>query len=192
MRYGIATWVVAAVLATSAPQAGSTWTLDPRASSITFTLKATLHEVEGSFELVSGEIRFDPRTGAVLGRVVVDARSGDTANGKRDKKMHESVLHSTEHPIIEFVPTSFEGALEPHGKSDLRLHGTLRLMGVEHAVELPLELHLEPGEARARGSFSVPYVEWGLEDPSAFVLRVAKVVQVSFEVVGRVVADPEK
>ena len=109
MRFRIGSMVISAVLAGSVAAAESTLTLDPTASRITFTLKATLHQVDGSFDLTSGEIRFDPETGTASGRVVVDARSGDTENAKRDKKMHETVLKSVEHPLIVFEPTSFEG-----------------------------------------------------------------------------------
>ena len=41
---------------------------------------------------------------------------------------------------------------------------------------------------RATGKLVVPYVAWGMHDPSVFVLRVAKVVEVSFTAVGALAA----
>ena len=192
MRSRVGSLVISAALAGSATAAESTLTLDPTASRITFTLKATLHQVDGSFDLTSGEIRFDPETGAASGRVVVDARSGDTEKAKRDKKMHETVLKSVEHPLIVFEPTSFEGTLSPRGSSELQVEGTMQLLGAKHTMAFPLEVSIEHGEVRVRGSFAVPYVEWGLTDPSAFVLRVAKTVDVSLELAGRVKAAPDE
>ena len=184
MRSRIASLVISTVLAGSAMAAESRLTLDPAASRITFTLQATLHQVHGSFDLTSGEIRFDPETETASGRVVVDARSADTDNAKRDKKMHETVLRSAEYPLILFEPTSFEGKLSPQGSSELQVEGTMQLLGAKHTLAFPLEVSIDQGEVRVRGGFAVPYVEWGLTDPSAFVLRVGKVVDVSFEFAG--------
>jgi hypothetical protein len=43
----------------------------------------------------------------------------------------------------------------------------------------------EDGHVRVEGTFTVPYVAWGLRDYSNFVLRVAPTVDVQLDVVGR-------
>jgi hypothetical protein len=71
---------------------------DAAASRVAFTLHATLHRVEGSFRIQSGELSVDSATGEISGRIVVDARNGDTANAKRDAKMHGAVLETERFP----------------------------------------------------------------------------------------------
>jgi hypothetical protein len=35
------------------------------------------------------------------------------------------------------------------------------------------------GQCVAKGSFTIPYVEWGMKDPSFFTLKEAKEVKIS-------------
>jgi hypothetical protein len=42
----------------------------------------------------------------------------------------------------------------------------------------------ENDHVTARGSLTIPYVEWGLDDPSFLLLRVSKTVDVTLEVAG--------
>lgn len=158
--------------------------LDPAASRVAFTLNATLHRVEGSFRVQSGELSFDSATGEISGRIVVDARSGDTANAKRDAKMHGAVLESERFPEIVFEPVSFAGNIASAGQSRIEVRGDFAVHGARHRLVVPVELSIEGERVRAVATFSVPYVEWGLEDPSAFVLRVGEVVAVTAELVG--------
>ncbi len=185
MRFRAAIVLIPTLLTLHAWADQSILTLDPASSRVAFTLKATLHQVEGSFSLASGEIRFDPESGAASGRIVVRAQSGDTAKKKRDKKMHNTVLESVEHPEIVFEPTTFEGTLAPEGNSRLQVKGTMRLLGVAHPLELPVDVGIEGDLVRVNATFTVPYVEWGLKDPSAFVLRVGKSVDVTLDLMGR-------
>lgn len=167
-----------------------TLTLDPQATEIRFTLDATLHTVRGTARLVRGTVRFQDLPGAVEGEVVVDARSAQTGNAARDAKMHEEILLSQERPLIVLTPERIEGQLRAEGPSALTLHGTLRLAGQDHRVELPLEVEFEGEQARARTRFAIPYVAWGLKDPSGFFLRVGKEVTVSVETVGTLTEQP--
>jgi polyisoprenoid-binding protein YceI len=175
--------LVLSVLPATAVQ-GATLKLDPEASSVTFTLGATLHTVEGSFAVREGSITFDPSGGDASGRVVVDLRSGDTGNDGRDEAMHDEVLESREHPRAVFTASAFEGSLPVSGTSNGTLKGTLDLHGSRHRVEIPVTLDLEGSRLTATGSLKVPYVQWGMEDPSKMMLRVDKHVDVVLRAVG--------
>lgn len=178
--------VVAAaiVLATAAAAEERVLTLDPEASSVTFTLSAIMHKVEGRFRIVSGEIRFDPATGAAAGEVVIDAASGDTGNGRRDRRMHRETLDSEKWSRIVLRPTAFSGDLGTNG-GGVMLSGELEAHGHRRSVDIPTWVDgIEDGRLRASGGFTMPYTAWGIPDPSGFFLRVSDSVEIHLEIVG--------
>ena len=161
--------------------------IPPESVDIAFELKATMHTVHGTANLERAEFVIDTATGSVSGEAVVSAASVDTGNKKRDKKMHSSVLLSDSHPKIVFRAHRFEGEIDAAGPSEITLVGVMEILGVEHPLTVPVEVNTTDGTARA--SFTVPYVEWGLEDPSTFVLRVGKEVPVT--VAARITVVPD-
>lgn len=184
--------VAAAVIAVAGalPADASEWRieLDPGRTRISFTLKATMHTVRGEAHLTSGELSVDPITGVASGEIIVDAATAGTGNASRDKKMHRRVLVSENHPTIVLRPVRIEGPLDRTGASDVVLVGELELLGTPHDVSIPISLELDGAVFSGSASFTVPYVEWGLEDPSTFVLRVAKEVSVTVETGGTLTA----
>lgn len=164
--------------------------LDPNETMVTFVLDATGHEVDGRLVVTSGEILFDPETGQASGTVEIDARKTDTGNARRDRKMHAKVLLSEQYPWIRFEAEAIEGDVRLDGASEFELHGTLTLLGKTHEVVLETRATIDAGSLRAEATLVVPYVEWGLEDPSVLILRVAKVVDVRIEAVGSVSSRP--
>jgi polyisoprenoid-binding protein YceI len=152
--------------------------LDPESTHISFTLKATMHTVTGTSQLASGVLVIDPETGSVSAEIVVDAASTDTGNTGRDKKMHGKVLLSTGHSQIVFRPDHFEETLSAGSNTGVTLVGEFELLGKSHPISIPLDIRIDGSHFEATAEFPVPYVEWGLEDPSTFVLRVAKEVQI--------------
>lgn len=171
------------------PAAAATLKLDPAATQVTFTLDSPLHLVEGSFHLREGEVRFDPRTGAAAGRIVVDARTGATGNGSRDRKMHGEVLESARFPEIVFVPDRFEGTLPESGAGQVKLHGTLSLHGSGHPLTLPATIRRENGRLHADLALAVPFIAWGLKDPSLPFLKVDREVAVKIAARGTLAPD---
>jgi hypothetical protein len=47
-----------------------------------------------------------------------------------------------------------------------------------------MQVHIEGSSLTAKGMFVVPYVKWGLKDPSIFILKVAKDVQIDMTLAG--------
>ena len=53
-------------------------------------------------------------------------------------------------------------------------------------MALPTVALAKGDRVTATGVLSIPYVQWGLKDPSFFILRVEKEVKVQVRAVGRV------
>lgn len=158
--------------------------LDPARSRVGFTLGAFLHTVHGTFAVTSGEMHWDAATGAAAGAIVVAAASGESGNPDRDRDMRDKVLEADRYPEIIFTPDRVEGSVARQGKSQVTLHGTLRLQGADHPWAVPLSVNVDGTEFTASGRATVPYVAWGLRDPSNLVLRVAKTVELKLEMAG--------
>jgi polyisoprenoid-binding protein YceI len=187
--------ILLTLLATSllAPAANATerlLTLDPEHTAISFSLGATGHDVHGRLALDRGTVGFDDESGRAWGEITIDVRHAETGNMKRDRAMHGKVLESDAHPLITFAPDRFEGALALTGPSEIRLAGTVTLLGVAHPLVVPAQATVDGNHVTATATFSVPYVDWGLHDPSKLVLRVAKQVEVTLELEGSL-ADTE-
>jgi hypothetical protein len=58
------------------------------------------------------------------------------------------------------------------------VQGTFRIHGADHPLALNLQVQINGQTAIVETHFSVPYVQWGMRDPSTFVLRVEKEVNV--------------
>jgi len=159
--------------------------LDPAQTQIKFNLGDVLHQVNGTFKLKSGSIRFNRATGDASGSVVVDATSGDSGSNARDRKMHKDILESARYPEIVFTPDRVQGQLASQGESQFEVHGTLRLHGADHETTLTARVSVSGDELSVAMTFVVPYVKWGLKNPSTFILRVSQDVDIDIHAVGR-------
>lgn len=158
---------------------------DPAQTKVEFTLPTVLHTVHGTFQLKRGGIHIDASTGAVSGEIVVDATSGDSGSTARDRRMHTNILESARYPEIAFRPDRVEGAIPRQGAAALKMHGIFRIHGADHEITLPVDVEGANGHYSATLHFVVPYVEWGMKNPSTFVLRVSDKVNITVTTVAR-------
>jgi polyisoprenoid-binding protein YceI len=179
-------WLLAAILLTITAAAAQQTTLevDPAKTSIQFTLDAALHTVHGTFQARQSELRLDPASGTLSGEIVVDARSGHTGNGMRDRKMHNDVLESGQYPEILFRPDRALGAIASRGKSSVQVHGIFRIHGVDREIEVPAEVEMSDSSWTANVHFTIPYAKWGMKNPSTLFLRVSDSVEIDFVAAG--------
>lgn len=155
--------------------------LDPARTGIHFTLHDPLHTVQGTFQMKRGCIRFDPDSGKASGEIVVDAASGESGSGARDRRMHRDILQSMRFPEASFVPDRVEGKLPAQGDAQVDVHGMLNLHGAAHEFTLHFQVRRAGSEYIASTHFMIPYVEWGLKDPSNFLLKVEKAVEIEIQ-----------
>ena len=118
---------------------------------------------------------------------MVDAKSGDSGSGMRDRKMHKEVLESERYPEISFRPDRVEGAVATQGKSSVKVHGMFRIHGVDREITVPAEVEMSADHWTAAVHFTVPYEKWGMKNPSTLFLRVNDSVEIDLAGAGTVV-----
>ena len=158
--------------------------LDPAQSKVHYSVDSTLHTVHGTFNLKSGTVHFDPQSGKAGGEIVVFATSGESGNSSRDERMHKEILQSQKYPDAIFRPMQVEGKISRTGASDVKLHGVIVLHGQEHEIIAPVHAQLADDRWTGSANFDVPYIQWGMKDPSNWVLKVKPVVHVELEMAG--------
>lgn len=163
--------------------------LDPAQSRVHWTLPASLHTVHGTFKVQAGEISVDPQSGKATGEIVVAATSGESGNDSRDGKMHKEVLESAKYPDAVFRPAQVDGKIPASGPCDVKLRGKLTVRGAEHEVVADVHAALDSRQWKGTAKFDVPYVSWGMKDPSNFLLKVKPVVNIEVEMSGSVAAE---
>jgi len=160
--------------------------LDPAQTQIGFTLGDVFHTVHGIFKLKLGTINFNTATGQASGLVVVDATSGDSGSHARDHKMHKDVLQSDQYPEITFAPQQVQGQVLPAGDFKVQVLGTFTMHGESRPLTLIVQATAAGEQLTANVNFSLPYVNWGLKNPSTLFLRVNSAVDIAIQAVGHI------
>ena len=161
--------------------------LDPAQTQIHWKVSSGLHPTQGTFKLKSGEFIFNPATGMAEGEILVDATTGESGNAARDKRMQDEVLESNRYPAIFFHPAHLKGAFKTgEGTQDLAADGTFNIHGADHPLQLPLKVQINAETVTATTRFTVPYVAWGMKNPSKFLLRVGKQVEIEVNAKGTI------
>jgi polyisoprenoid-binding protein YceI len=166
--------------------------LDPAKTQVSFTLGDVLHTVHGVFKLKRGTVKFDSATGHAGGLVVVDAASGDSGSHARDRKMNKDILESPQYPEIIFAPEQLQGQVLPQGDFKVQVLGTFTVHGAGHPLALVVQAHLAGEQLTADMQFSVPYVTWGLKNPSTLFLRVNDTVDIAIHAAGQIKLAPAR
>ena len=181
----LAAFALAGLLAPAALAQHQTFVVNPDASEVKITLKTTHELVYGTFHVQSGSIEFDPTTPKMPGSVAVLAGSGKTGNDSRDKKMNKDILKVEQYATVSFEPQTHTGVIALSGDSTIQVTGTFTLLGTPHEITIPILVHLEGTTATANAHFVVPYIQWGLKDPSFMFWKADKDVAIDLFRAGR-------
>jgi len=176
---------VVVLLVISAAAQEQTFQIDPAQSTVKFTLGDVLHTVHGSFALKHGELQVQP-TGKLSGDIVVDATSGNSGSGMRDRKMNKEVLESARYPEIDFRPDRFDGEVAAQGRSSVMVHGMFSIHGTSREVTVPAQVERDGDHWTANVHFTVPYAKWGMKNPSTLFLKVNDTVEIDLSAAGSV------
>jgi polyisoprenoid-binding protein YceI len=158
--------------------------IDPNASGVKMTLKTTHEIVNGTFHVDSGSIDYDGNVSSISGTVVVAAGSGKTGNDTRDKKMNKDILKVQQYSTVTFNPKSYTGTIAPSGDSTIQVAGVLTLLGTGHDITVPMHIRVDGAGCTAKTHFTIPYVQWGLKNPSFLIWKADNDVAIDLELVG--------
>jgi polyisoprenoid-binding protein YceI len=157
---------------------------DAAAGQINWTLVGNVHTVHGTFHLKQGHVNINRSNGDASGELVVDAASGESGNSARDKRMRKEVLETDKFPDVRLKVSRLEGPLPVKQGATIHLLGQFVIHGGSHEVSIPLEVSVVGAEVTCKGKFVVPYVDWGMKDPSNFLFKVNKTVEIELRGVG--------
>jgi polyisoprenoid-binding protein YceI len=178
------------ILVAASAQAQAVYDLDAPQSRAAFTLGGVLHSVHGTFKVKHGSIQFESSqsksSGTASGEITIDATSGASGNGARDRHMHQSILESKQYPEISFVPSRVRGVVNSTGESKIEIDGTFTIHGAAHPLTATAVVNAEGDRLEASVHFTVPYVAWGLKNPSTLFLKVNESVEVEFDATGHI------
>lgn len=177
---------LAAILAPVALAQHQTFAVDSDASEIKIKLNTTHEVVNGTFHLQSGSINFDRIASHISGIVIVAAGSGKTGNDSRDKKMNKDILKVDQFATVSFEPKTYTGTIAASGDSTIQVRGLLTLLGTPHDLTIPIQTHIDGSTAKARAQFVIPYVQWGLKNPSFLIWKAENDVAIDLNLVGQI------
>jgi len=177
---------LAVMLAPVAFAQHQTFAVNPDASEVKMTLNTTHEVVNGIFHIQSGSIEFDRSAPKMSGSVVVLAGSGKTGNDSRDKKMYKDILKVDQYTTVSFGPNTYTGTIAPSGDSTIQVNGVFTLLGIAHDLTIPIQIHMDGSKAMARAHFVVPYVQWGLKNPSFMFWKAENDVAIDLNLAGQV------
>ena len=177
---------VAAILGPAALAQHQTFVVNPDASEVKMKLNTTHEVVNGTFHIQSGSIEFDRSAPKMSGSVTVLAGSGKTGNDSRDKKMNKDILKVDQYTTVSFAPKTYTGTIAPSGDSTIQVSGVFTLLSNPHDLTIPMQIHIDGSKATAKGQFIVPYVRWGLKNPSFLIWKAENDVAIDLNLVGQV------
>jgi polyisoprenoid-binding protein YceI len=183
--FALAAALAPAALGSAALAQYQNFIVNPDACEVKITLNTTQEIVNGAFRVQSGSIEFDRSTPKMLGSVVVLAGSGETGNDSRDKKMNKDILKVEQYATVSFEPKTYTGVIALSGDSTIQVTGIFTLLGTPHEISVPILVHLESATATAKAHFVVPYVQWGLKNPSFFIWKADNDVAIDLFLAGR-------
>jgi len=150
--------------------------VNPAKAEAGFDLKATLHTVHGSTNQVKGEVRAREEAEGVLalsGKIEVVAATLDTGNSSRDKKMRGESLAVEQYPVLSLAPERFDPKTGT-------LTGALTIRGVTKPTTIAAKLETKGDRILVTGTFDVPWLDFGVPDPSFAIVSVAKIAHAHF------------
>ncbi len=157
---------------------GSTYMMQRKESSVTYTIVHPLHTFSAVSRSADGRLAVDTATREITSvEVAVDVTSFDSGNSNRDSHAME-VVDALTYPEARFSSTS----VVQHGDS-VTATGTLLFHGQSREIMIPGHVESSANLLRVRGNFAINMKSFGLEPPSLLLMPVQDTVRFSIDAV---------
>lgn len=171
-----------AVLALAPALSADTWNIDPRHSSVNFSVRNFFVPVEGSFRVQTGTISFDPANpSAASVTAAVAVTSVNTQDADRDKHLNSQDFFLTEQfPTATFRSTQWT----PAGENRFKVEGELTIKDVTKPLTLEVEfLGSGPGQRGAtvsgwQATTKINRHDWGVSFGRSIADQVAITINI--------------
>ena len=174
----VVSWLI--LLACPASHAAERYAIAPQQSQMQFKAYSVFAKPLGKFHTFSGEILADAQQfSASQVCLVIDARSIDTDNARRDKHLRsEDFLSVEKYPTITFVSTAITGTGPTY-----TVQGDLTMHGVTQRLTIPVTVEQRQDDIVVRGNITLSRKGFGITY-NAFFNPVQDRVDVIFTIVG--------
>jgi polyisoprenoid-binding protein YceI len=153
--------------------------------------------VDGSFQIITGEIDGDPADPIGTGHVdiVINATTYKSDSDHRDNVVLRDALETRFYPIIKFVSTRIEDIKwdMPSVMGSATIVGNLKLHGVTREIKVPVNLMLSiDGVFSADGEYQFDCTDYGITPPRGLfgTLQAGKMVDLKFRIIATQPDEP--
>jgi polyisoprenoid-binding protein YceI len=136
------------------------WTLDPRRTTIQVRTKSLwVRTVRGTLRAAEGDGAVDDN-GQITGRLVIDTKSIDTKNKRRDAHLRDADFFDVQnYPVMVFKVT--EVRRDAPGQCTIK--GTLTIRDITRPVEFPVAMRTEDdGSVTIAARVDIDRSAWGM------------------------------
>ena len=104
----------------------------------------------------------------------------------RDHKMNKDILKVEQFAAVSFVLKAYTGTIAASGDSTIQVTGVFTLLGTPHDLTIPMQIHMDGTKATAKTQFVLPYVQWGLKNPSFLIWKAENDIAIDLNLVGQI------
>jgi len=153
-------FALASVAVLGLAYASTQWTMQPAASSLTFTGTQAGAPFRGRFDKFTADIRFDPKDLATSHfDVRIDTASVNTQDGERDDTLKGDELFAVKRfPTARYVAEKFTDK----GGGKFSATGQLTLRDVTRAVPIEFTFDNKAGAASLKGTAAIKRLDFGV------------------------------
>ena len=120
----------------------------------------------------------------VASLLLLVAAIGAVVLARRRRGLEEEDVEEMARVLAKPRP-SYTGTIAPSGDSTIQATGIFTLLGTPHPITIPILVHLAGESATAKAHFVVPYVQWGLKNPSFLIWKADNDVAIDLTLTGR-------